>query len=687
MTAYREPPFPLDDDQRAAAGSDARVTLVTGSAGTGKTHVVVARVAHLIRQGCDPKTIACLTTRGGVDLLTRRLAEHPLVAGHIGELFIGDPASLANYFLRAERAWGPGRTSSYSVWTPSRCIDETAARWRESGRPRVRRREFRQVLEWYWYHRAFGRQERIPAYPEQKWYDIMTLYREVKEAQDALDYSDVLYLGADLLDILGNRELREANHPRTAHCARHLVVDQGEEVTIEESDFLRKLARQCRSLLAAWDPNQALREDQGTNLARELQPEFPDMRQVLLTVAHATGEDVAETLGLITSGSEDLWDMDQMGASEDVFPPQVVQVRGSLTDMHLQCIEDVRRLVSREEPVAPDDIALLFGRGRPAGTLRTQLAYYDIPCRLLAGPEVSRPGDGRAVAALLAALLNSKDLFALRVAAAPGYPNKDRLAGRALARRLAGAIAEAGPAGWKALRALRDGLPEEDPDLAVVTGLVSALERLEAAVAAPGATLVGVVETAAAVVEEAKGPHQRGRPDQDRDLLRLRRLAERAPQERWETVREQVQELVDRWVMGEAGPPEGEGGVAIGPISAAKGQRWPVVFVLDVQEEKMPGKDAARARDRLAREATRFYLAASRANGGLVFCMPEPGDSPESRITRFLAPLVEDGAIDVYLLPEEDDTEETEEAGEGKETEAPGEGEEADGEGTAETRP
>lgn len=161
-----------------------------------------------------------------------------------------------------------------------------------------------------------------------------------------------------------------------------------------------------------------------------------------------------------------------------------------------------------------------------------------------------------------------------------------------------------------------------------------------------------MVEAAAALVDGAKAPGQRGSPDQeqDRDLLRLLRLADYVPHNPWDDLLGPVQDLVNRWEMGQAGPQRAAGAVAIGPIEAARGQHWRAVFVLDVQDDKMPGPVGEEDyTERLALEERLFYLAASRATEFLYLCMPEPqpGAGAKAQVSRFLKPLVEGGHVEI----------------------------------------
>jgi DNA helicase-2/ATP-dependent DNA helicase PcrA len=67
--------FDLNDEQRRAAVLENQNVLVLAGAGTGKTRTIVARIAHLIGMGVDPRHIAALTfTRASANELSGRVA-------------------------------------------------------------------------------------------------------------------------------------------------------------------------------------------------------------------------------------------------------------------------------------------------------------------------------------------------------------------------------------------------------------------------------------------------------------------------------------------------------------------------------------------------------------------------------------------------------------------------------------
>ncbi len=53
----------LNPDQKRAAEHEGSHLMVLAGAGTGKTRTIIARAAHLIAEGIDPRRILVLTSR------------------------------------------------------------------------------------------------------------------------------------------------------------------------------------------------------------------------------------------------------------------------------------------------------------------------------------------------------------------------------------------------------------------------------------------------------------------------------------------------------------------------------------------------------------------------------------------------------------------------------------------------
>jgi len=89
----------LNPAQLAAATAPQGPLLIIAGAGTGKTHTLAHRVAHLMRDGADPGRILLLTfTRRAAEIMTRR-AER-IVGKKARVSWAGTFHSVANRLLR-----------------------------------------------------------------------------------------------------------------------------------------------------------------------------------------------------------------------------------------------------------------------------------------------------------------------------------------------------------------------------------------------------------------------------------------------------------------------------------------------------------------------------------------------------------------------------------------------------------
>ena len=120
----RDYDFPLDPFQRQAAEYVPGPAVVEGGSGTGKTHVLVARVATLADWGVSPAEIACLTAGGSAATEFRRqLMERDLIKDDLDNIFVGTVDHAANLLLRLSGAIELGLSPHYSIWDERRAKD------------------------------------------------------------------------------------------------------------------------------------------------------------------------------------------------------------------------------------------------------------------------------------------------------------------------------------------------------------------------------------------------------------------------------------------------------------------------------------------------------------------------------------------------------------------------------------
>ena len=628
--------FPLDPSQRAAAHDAEGVTLVGGGPGTGKSHTLVARIAVLLEMGVPPDRITCLSTgSGGAEDMRRRLERHPQTREWTGDIFVGSFHQYADRFLRTAGAAALGGSAEYTIWDRRSAVEALAFAWPELSRVEVRRKELGEVLRWHTLNRAgWADTPPVPA-RESHWWDIVTAYGTVKRAQNALDPDDLLDLTIRAME--GNPDLRSA---WSSSRSRHLVVDQFEEATPQQFLMLELMIGPIRSLMVASDPNQGVYGSEGarSRLDRALTLRFPGRRVHRLRVNQQGSRNLGELAVRLTRSAamSGLEDDHQVRNGVEKAKPVLMETEGTRQDMDHAVLGEVRRLAGRGWSF--DDMACLYRRNGAAGRMRTKLLHLDIPYHVLDEGRREREGDARSVVALLTSLLNPRDLNAVRAAAAPGYPGKARRLNDRATRKL-----------WRLsreqkvdlIRAAEGNLSRFEPgsaDHRAVSYLIEAWHMLDRKLEDPGWELADLVVIASVLMREHRpsGPS----PAEEPEMMALWGQCRATPRREGEASRAYLSRFLDLLcpALASRRSPSGSG-VTLSTIQAAKGLRWPVVFILDASDQTMPGNVGPYS-DILEDEQRVFYLGVTRATERLYLFSPSDGGrAQESRPSRFLEPV------------------------------------------------
>ena len=633
MTAVLEGhEFLLDPMEQAAAEDTANVVVIQGGSGTGRTHTLVARVAFLLRRGASPDDIVCLSlTEGGAADLLRRLELHPEIAGQSRFIYVGTFHEYANDILRDGGAAALGLPPDYTAWDQQRALETLALN------RRFRQPDLLPALRWYGLNQARWHDSPEIQPRERRWRDIVDFHASEKNWQHALNPDDLL-VGAI-------RALELDESIRSRWMPGHLLVDGFEDITPVQFRLLEQLIGSprlmtgpSRSLTVATDPNQRfLRGLDGAYFTGYLALRFPRLG--------------THTLRLNQQSSQELWRMATTLSGHDSMNgltpdgqvcngvergrPRLVEVEGTLTDLDGHCLLEVRRLAEAGVPL--EDMAILYRRGNAIRRLRTRLAHLDIPHRVLGEERPERPGDARCLAALLTCVLNPRDMPAVRIAAAPGYPNAPRRLSDGVCRRLRQLAEEQN---LDLIQAAERNLAAFGKDAAAFQGLpflAEARQSLDKLLGDAECSLHGLVELGLTLIRQAQPPGLS--PVEEPELERLWALCEATPRLDRETPRQHLRRFLD--LLSPAlheGRSPGGGGLTLGTIHAAKGLRWRIVFILDASDRTTTGRAGPHSDTRQAQRL--FYTAITRATEQLCLYSPaDIGGGDEDQPSRFLDPV------------------------------------------------
>lgn len=614
----------LNGEQRRAvehgvgdgAARPASPLLIIAGAGSGKTNTLAHRVAHLIVAGADPGRILLMTfsrraaaemTKRVERICTRVLAEQGRTLTG-GLTWAGTFHGIGARLLR-DYAEQMGIDPAFTIHDREDAADLMNLIRHELGFSKTQARFPAKGTCLAIYSRTVNSTRPLAevvgrAFPWcVGWHDelkqLFGAYVEAKQAQNVLDYDDLLLYWAQLV-----------TEPEIARDMAgrfdHVMVDEYQDTNSLQAAVLLGLKPDGRGLTVVGDDAQSIYAFRAANVRNIL--DFPDQFQpraevVTLERNYRSTQPILEAanavIGLASERfTKTLW-TDRASAEK----PELVSVRDEMEQARF--IAD-RILENRETGMALKQQAVLFRTSSHAGPLEVELTRRNIPFVKFGGLKF-----------LDAA--HVKDLLAVLRFAQNG---RDRIAGFRLLQLLPGL----GPA---SAQKILDGIADQ-PDPIAALSHVSPPAKAGEAWRQLVATLQGMAKTPwPAQMEQARlwyEPHlERIHEDASMraaDLTQLEQIAAGyASRERFLT--ELTLDPPDA-TSDEAGVPLlDEDYLVLSTIHSAKGQEWKSVFVLNVVDGCIPSDLGAGQSEELEEERRLLYVAMTRAKDSLHLVTPQ----------------------------------------------------------------
>ncbi|HWK64574.1 MAG TPA: ATP-dependent helicase [Rhizobiaceae bacterium] len=612
----------LNDAQRAAVqhgeGSVGEPLLIIAGAGSGKTNTLAHRVAHLIVNGADPRRILLMTfSRRAAAEMTRRVER---IAGEVmGEkaAILADGLSWAGTFhaigarLLRELAPEVGLDPAFTIHDREDSADLMNLVRHELGLSKTENRFPTKGTCLAIYSRAVNAQLPLEevlaeAFPWcREWADalkeLFASYVEAKQAQNVLDYDDLLLYWAGMV---GEPALAEELGDRFDH----ILVDEYQDTNRLQASILTALKPDGRGLTVVGDDAQSIYSFRAAEVRNIL--DFPGLfpapaqtvtldrnyrsTDTILAAANAVIGEAAERF------TKNLWT--ERRSSEK---PRLVTVRDETGQASYVC---ERILEERESGTALKQQAVLFRASHHSGPLEIELTRRNIPFVKFGGLKFLDAAHVKDVLAVLRFAENPRD----RVA---GFRVLQLLPG--VGPTTAGQVVETMEGALDAVMGLSAfRVPQRaEADWPAFLALFSGL-RLRSA-------------SWPADLEQARlwyEPHlERIHEDaaaRRADLLQLEQIAAAyGSRERFLT--DLTLDPPDA-VSDQPGPPHlDEDYLILSTIHSAKGQEWKKVFVLNAVDGCMPIDLAVGEKHEIEEERRLLYVAMTRAKDSLHLITPQ----------------------------------------------------------------
>ncbi|MBC7794766.1 MAG: UvrD-helicase domain-containing protein, partial [Clostridia bacterium] len=367
----------LNPPQREAVLHEQGPLLVLAGAGSGKTRVIIHRIARLIERGVSPDRILGVTfTNKSATEMRERLKR---LAGRVAtRVTLSTFHALGLNILREEYA-AVGLSAGFSIYDTGDQMGLVRELLRQTTVAN-RRLDAYKILEVI----LSAKRKRLTEVAfdtgddyELAAYDLYPRYVEQMRAYNAIDFDDLLLRSMSALE---NVEVRN----RWSRKYDHLLVDEYQDTSPDQLELLQTLAARHGNVCVVGDDDQAIYAWRGAAVDNILSfgKSFPGTTEIILDQNYRSTSHILTAANAVIQNnairkSKVLW-----SALGDGDPVEVVACSDPENEAEF-VVENIGKLVY--EGVKHHDIAILYRANIQSQILEETLALEHIPFRVLGG--------------------------------------------------------------------------------------------------------------------------------------------------------------------------------------------------------------------------------------------------------------------------------------------------------------
>jgi DNA helicase-2/ATP-dependent DNA helicase PcrA len=597
----------LNAAQYEAATAMEGPLLIIAGAGTGKTRTLVYRVAHLIDQGVDPRSILLLTfTRRAAEEMLRRASL--LIDSRCSQVAGGTFHSFANLVLRISGRH-IGLSPSFTIMDRTDSEDVIQLIRTEMGLNTKEKRFPRKQTVGEIFSMSLNKQTSLADLLELEYPHLIEVnfelselfqrYINYKRSKSLLDYDDLL---TGLRDLLANHaEARE----RLSNTYRFIMVDEYQDTNHLQSEIVRLLAATHDNVAVVGDDAQSIYSFRGANFRNimDFPKHFSGARIIKLEENYRSTQPILNLTNEIIQRAKEGYEKRLFTRKNTGARPKLVQAGSEQMQSQFVC---QKILELREEGVPLWDIAVLFRSSFHSFDLEVELTRNKIPFVKRGGFQFMETAHVKDLLAYMRVLANPKDavswnrILLLLEGIGPGAAQK-------ITNWLAG--------GANAVERLRSYSAKGK----IAQELKTLAQVLEEAAQAelPSEQMQYLLQYYVPILKQN---HPDDHPKRLRDLEHFQGMTERYRSlER--LLSDMALEPPNDSVAGTLAVDPDEGPLVLSTIHSAKGLEFHSVFIIWTLEGRFPSLYNSSPED-LEEERRLLYVAATRAKQNLFMSYP-----------------------------------------------------------------
>jgi DNA helicase-2/ATP-dependent DNA helicase PcrA len=400
----------LNPEQRAAAAHYTGPLLVLAGAGSGKTRVLIHRIAHLMSyHGVDPRSILAVTfTNKAAQEMRDRVARLLGVAGV--DVFVSTFHSLCVRLLRLEHMY-INRTSSFAIFDTTDQVTAVKQCLREleiddrSMSPSAVLGAISNAKNQLMDADAYAKQ--ASDFWQRQVAKVYIQYQAKLAANNAFDFDDLIFECVKLLrsrsDVLDKYQER----------FRFIMVDEYQDTNHAQYVLVNLLAQKYRNICVVGDDDQSIYHWRGADIRNilEFERDYPDAKVIKLERNYRSTRSILECANAVVSRNVNrkpkrLWTDKGSGHSICWYRAYDERDEARFT---VSTIEDL--IVSEHRSYK--DFAVLYRTNAQSRTLEEELLNRGVPYQIVGGLRFYQRKEIKDILAYLRVIDNPRDSVSL----------------------------------------------------------------------------------------------------------------------------------------------------------------------------------------------------------------------------------------------------------------------------------
>jgi DNA helicase-2/ATP-dependent DNA helicase PcrA len=314
----------LNPEQRAAVETTEGPLLILAGAGSGKTRVITARIAWLIREkGVAPDSIMAVTftNKASKEMGERveKMLDHTSRAKPLIATFHSLCVRILRRDIEALKVGGVGLTRSFAIYDENdqQAIVKQAMKRMGLDTKQLTPRAVLGKISWAKNHMVDPQEYYLGSKDpnSERIAHIYQAYKVELGKNNALDFDDLLLEAVRLLKV--SAEVRE----RYQHRYRYILVDEYQDTNRPQYELMKLLAGESKNICAVGDEDQSIYSWRGADIRNilDFEKDFPNAKIVRLEQNYRSTQVILEGAGAVVANNlrrkgKKLWTEKQGGS-------------------------------------------------------------------------------------------------------------------------------------------------------------------------------------------------------------------------------------------------------------------------------------------------------------------------------------------------------------------------------------